>query len=59
MRWIKVKGRWKALNGKTVKPLKSASETDQAEPGRVVSVPDPVERIDSNEDVKKTIELTG
>ena len=59
MRWIKVKGRWKALSVKTVKPLRSASEKKTAEAERVVSAPEAVERTDRDDDVKKTIEMVG
>jgi hypothetical protein len=59
MRWIKVKGRWKALPGKTAKPLKSSIGNDQAAAERVVSMHESVERIDRKEDVEKAIELAG
>jgi hypothetical protein len=59
MRWIKVKGRWKALRGKTAKPLKSSLENDQRTVERVVSMPQPLERTDRKKEVKKTIELAG
>jgi hypothetical protein len=59
MRWIKVKGRWKALRGRTAKPVKSSIESDQGVVERVVSMRQPVERSDRKEEVKKTIELAG